>query len=85
MAAKQKGVKEICSNRKAFHEYFVLERYEAGIELFGTEVKSIRAGGVNLKDAYCTCSCFLLEVFRSDQGCLVRTQGRLTVLRCQCS
>ena len=54
MAAKQKGVKEICSNRKAFHEYFVLERYEAGIELFGTEVKSIRAGGVNLKDSYCT-------------------------------
>ena len=54
MAAKQKGVKEITSNRKAFHEYFVLERYEAGIELCGTEVKSIRAGGVNLKDSYCT-------------------------------
>ena len=54
MAAKQKGVKEICSNRKAFHEYFVLERFEAGIELCGTEVKSIRAGGVNLKDSYCT-------------------------------
>ena len=51
---KEKGVKEIASNRKAFHEYFVLERYEAGIELFGTEVKSIRAGQVNLKDSYCT-------------------------------
>ena len=52
--AKQKGVKEICANRKAFHEYFVLERFEAGIELAGTEVKSIRAGQVNLKDSFCT-------------------------------
>ena len=51
---KQTGVKEIAKNRKAFHEYFVLERYEAGIELFGTEVKSIRAGQVNLKDSFCT-------------------------------
>ena len=51
---KAKGVKQIASNRKAFHEYFVLERYEAGIELFGTEVKSIRAGTVNLKDSFCT-------------------------------
>ena len=54
MSAKQKGVKEITSNRKAFHEYFVLERYGAGIELAGTEVKSIRGGNVNLKDAFCT-------------------------------
>ena len=54
MAAKKLGVKEITSNRKAFHEYFVLERFEAGIELAGTEVKSIRAGTVNLKDAFCT-------------------------------
>ena len=51
---KAKGVKQIASNRKAFHEYFVLERFEAGIELFGTEVKSIRAGNVNLKDSFCT-------------------------------
>ena len=51
---KAQGVKEIASNRKAFHEYFVLERFEAGIELFGTEVKSIRAGQVNLKDSFCT-------------------------------
>ena len=50
---RQQGVKEIASNRKAFHDYYVLERCEAGIELFGTEVKSLRAGGVNLKDAYC--------------------------------
>ncbi len=51
---RSQGVKQIASNRKAFHEYFVLERYEAGIELFGTEVKSIRGGQVNLKDSYCT-------------------------------
>lgn len=51
---KQQGIKEITSNRKAFHEYFVLERFEAGIELAGTEVKSIRAGNVSLKDAFCT-------------------------------
>ena len=54
LAAKQLGRKEITSNRKAFHEYFVLERFEAGIELAGTEVKSIRAGNVNLKDSFCT-------------------------------
>ena len=48
---KKEGIKEIASNRKAFHDYFVLERFEAGIELFGTEVKSIRAGQVNLKDS----------------------------------
>ena len=44
----------IAQNRKAFHDYFVEESFEAGIELFGTEVKSIRAGGVNLKDAWCS-------------------------------
>ena len=52
--AKQKGTKTIADNRKAFHDYYVLERFEAGIELAGTEVKSIRAGQVNLKDSYCT-------------------------------
>lgn len=46
--------KEIAVNRKAFHEYFILEKYEVGIELAGTEVKSIRAGNVNLKDSFCT-------------------------------
>ena len=45
--------KTIANNKKAFHDYFVLESLEAGIELCGTEVKSIRAGGVNLKDAWC--------------------------------
>ncbi len=51
---EKKGVKIAAQNRKAFHDYFVEDRYEAGIELFGTEVKSIRAGTLNLKDAYCT-------------------------------
>ncbi len=46
--------RDIATNRKAFHDYFVLDRYEAGIELAGTEVKSIRAGNINLKDSFCT-------------------------------
>lgn len=50
---EKKGIKIASQNRKAFHDYFVEERFEAGIELFGTEVKSIRAGTLNLKDAYC--------------------------------
>ncbi|HRR76776.1 MAG TPA: SsrA-binding protein SmpB [Ruminococcus sp.] len=51
---RSKGTKTIAENRKARHDYFVLESYEAGIELVGTEVKSIRQGGVNLKDAWCS-------------------------------
>ena len=47
-----KGTKQIAANRKALHDYFVLDRFEAGIELTGTEVKSIRAGTLNLKDCY---------------------------------
>ena len=54
MSPKATGVKVAAQNRKAFHDYFVLDRYEAGIELSGTEVKSIRAGTLNLKDSYCT-------------------------------
>ncbi len=50
--AEAKENKSIAVNRKARHDYFVLEGLEAGIELVGTEVKSIRAGGVNLKDAW---------------------------------
>lgn len=46
-------IKTIADNRKVRHEYFVLESFEAGIELVGTEVKSIRSGGVNLKDSWC--------------------------------
>ena len=45
--------KIITTNKKAYHDYFVDETYECGIALFGTEVKSIRQGGVNLKDSYC--------------------------------
>ena len=48
-----KGVKIIAPNKKAFHDYFVIEKYEAGIELFGTEIKSLRSGQVNLKDSFC--------------------------------
>ena len=48
------GVKIAAQNRKAYHDYFVEEKYEAGIELTGTEVKSIRAGTLNLKDAWCS-------------------------------
>lgn len=51
---RSKGTKLIAENRKARHEYFVLESYEAGIELVGTEVKSIRQGAVNLKDSWCS-------------------------------
>lgn len=51
--AKQAGTKLIAENRKARHEYFVLETLEAGIELLGTEVKSIRAGSVSLKESWC--------------------------------
>ena len=50
---EKSGVKIAAQNRKAFHDYFVEDRCEAGIELFGTEVKSIRAGTLNLKDSFC--------------------------------
>ena len=51
---KSSGIKTITENRKARHEYFVIEAFETGIELVGTEVKSIRQGGVNLKDSWCS-------------------------------
>ena len=51
MAGKQ-GVKVVANNRKAYHDYFVEDKYEAGVELRGTEVKSVRAGALNLKDSY---------------------------------
>ena len=53
MAGTRVETKTIAENRKAFHEYFVEESVEAGIELCGTEVKSLRAGGANLRDAWC--------------------------------
>jgi SsrA-binding protein len=46
------GVKIICQNRKARHDYFILDEYEAGMVLLGTEVKSLRLGRANLKDSY---------------------------------
>lgn len=52
-STEKTGVKIAAQNRKAYHDYFVEEKCEAGIELAGTEVKSVRAGTVNLKDAWC--------------------------------
>ena len=52
MGKQNEAMKTVAENRKARHDYFIHETYEAGIELFGTEVKSLRAGRVNLKDAY---------------------------------
>ena len=49
----KQSTKQIASNRKAFHDYFIEDKYEAGIELAGTEVKSIRLGAVNLRDSFC--------------------------------
>ena len=54
MAEKKQTSRIIAQNRKAWHDYFVDEKYEAGIALYGTEVKSIRNGAVNLKDSYCS-------------------------------
>ncbi|MBP3300682.1 MAG: SsrA-binding protein SmpB [Clostridia bacterium] len=51
---KQPSVKVLANNRKAYHDYFVEEKFEAGISLAGTEVKSIRLGRLNLKDSYCS-------------------------------
>ena len=53
MAENKNSIKLISQNKKAYHDYFVEEKYEAGVELFGTEVKSIRAGKVNVKESYC--------------------------------
>lgn len=55
MAGQQKSeLTTVSTNKKAYHDYFVIESYEAGIELFGTEVKSVREGRINLKDAWCS-------------------------------
>ena len=53
MSPKASGVKQVARNKKAYHDYNILEKFEAGVELFGTEVKSIRQGNVNLKDTFC--------------------------------
>ena len=51
--AEKEHKKILAQNRSAHHEFFIEEKYEAGIELFGTEVKSVRMGRVNLKESYC--------------------------------
>ena len=50
--AREMGIKKVADNRKAYHEYFIDDTYEAGIVLVGTEVKSLREGRVNLRDSY---------------------------------
>ena len=52
--AEENKLQTVSTNKKAYHDYFVIESYEAGIELFGTEVKSVRQGKINLKDAWCS-------------------------------
>ena len=62
-AVSKQGTKQVTANKKAWHDYFVEEKYEAGIELAGTEVKALRQGSVNLKDCYCRiidCEIFVL-------------------------
>lgn len=54
MPKAESGEKLIASNKKAYHDYFVLQKFEAGLALTGTEVKSLRAGRANLKDSYVT-------------------------------
>ncbi len=54
MKKQSDGNSTVATNRKAYHDYFVTETYEAGLELYGTEVKSVRQGKVNLKDAWCS-------------------------------
>ena len=51
---KALGIKTVAQNKKAYHDYFIEEKYEAGIELYGTEVKSVRMGNINLKDSFCS-------------------------------
>jgi len=51
--AVAEGIKQVAANRKAYHDYFIEEKFEAGVQLSGTEVKSIRQGNVNLKDSFC--------------------------------
>lgn len=54
LATQSSDFQVIAKNKKAYHDYFVLEKYEAGLELYGTEIKSIRQGRVNLKDSFCS-------------------------------
>lgn len=56
MEKNKDAVKLVAKNKKAYHDYFIEQTYEAGVQLFGTEVKSVRAGAVNMKDSYCAFS-----------------------------
>lgn len=68
-------IKTIAKNKKAYHDYFVEETYEVGIELKGSEVKSIRAGRVNLKDSWC--SIVKGEIFVNGMHISVYEQGAI--------
>ena len=75
---EKSGIKIAAQNRKAFHDYFVEDRFEAGVELFGTEVKSIRAGALNLKDSYCVARdgeiyAYSLHISPYEQGNIFNT------------
>lgn len=82
------GIKILGENRKARHEYFILESKEAGIELTGTEIKSIRKGKFNINDAYCQIKngeCFLINahISKYEQGNLnnhIETRDRKLLL-----
>ena len=72
----QKGIKPVAQNRKARHDYFIEDTYECGIELVGTEVKSIRAGKVNLKDCYEQGNIYNRDPFRSRRLLLHKREIR---------
>lgn len=69
------SIKTIAKNKKAYHDYFVIETYEAGISLMGSEVKSIRGGRVNLKDSWC--SIVKGEIFVNGMHVSVYEQGAM--------
>ena len=76
------AVKVIANNKKAFHDYFIEEKFEAGIELAGTEVKSLRLGNVNLKDSFCLIkdgqlSVLGMHISPYEKGNIVNKEPRL--------
>ena len=78
---KKEEKRNIAQNKKAYHEYFIEETIECGIELFGTEVKSLREGRVNLKDSYC--NIVKGEVFAETKAKLLRSKNsQLYYRRC---
>lgn len=77
------GIKIIATNKKAYHDYFIEDTYEAGIVLVGSEVKSVRLGQVNLKDSYCTArdgelSIINLHISPYDKGSFFNEDSRRT-------